>query len=98
MELTIRFANDADRGAVGVLAAVDSQAVPSGPLLLAEVDGELWAAESLSGGGSVADPFRPTADVRQVLRERARQLAAAPVPTRRPRALLGLRRRAIASP
>ena len=98
MELTIRLANDTDRGAVAVLAAVDSQAVPSGPLLLAEVDGELWAAESLSGGGSIADPFRPTADVRQVLRERTRQLAAAHGPMSRPRATLGLRRRAIASP
>lgn len=75
MELTIRLATDADARAVAVLAAVDSQPVPSGPLLLAEVGGELWAAESVTGGGSIGDPFRPSADVRELLRERARQLA-----------------------
>ncbi|HEU4656647.1 MAG TPA: hypothetical protein VFR97_03940 [Capillimicrobium sp.] len=97
MDLTIRLATDADARAVAVLAAVDSQEVPAGPLLLAEVGGELWAAESVTGGGSIADPFRPTADIRELLRERARQLAAADAGASRGWTFPRLRRRAIAS-
>lgn len=91
MDVTIRLATDADAHAIAVLAAVDSQTVPTGPLLLAEVDGELWAVESVTGGGSIGDPFRPSADVRELLRERARQLTAAARPKAGRRAP-GLRR------
>jgi hypothetical protein len=73
-ELTIRYAFPDDAPAIAALAAVDSQAVPEGVLLVAEVAGELWAAESLTAKGSIADPFRPTADVRALLRARATQL------------------------
>ncbi len=73
-ELTIRYAFPDDAAAVAALAAVDSQAVPEGVLLVAEVGDELWAAESLTAQGSIADPFRPTADVRAMLRARAAQL------------------------
>lgn len=91
MDLIIRRATDDDRHAVAVLAAIDSQAVPTGPLLLAEVDGELWAAESITGGGSIGDPFRHTAAVRELLRQRVRQLTDEP-PTRAARLRGGLRR------
>lgn len=73
-DLTIRYAVPADADAV---AALDSQPVPAGDLLVAEVEGELWAAVSLQTGRAIADPFRPSADAVALLRARARQLAAA---------------------
>jgi hypothetical protein len=95
MDLIIRRATDADAAALATLAGVDSQRVPTGPVLVAEVDGELWAAESLTGGGSIADPFKPTAEVRELLRARVRQLTAEPR-RRRGRGLAAVLRRATA--
>ena len=40
-------------------------------MLLAEIDGELRAALSLSDGSAIADPFFPTADVVELLRVHA---------------------------
>jgi hypothetical protein len=68
-DITIRSARDADAGALARLAALDSSHVPSGDLLVAEVSGELVAAAS--DAGVIADPFRPTADVVDLLRLRA---------------------------
>jgi hypothetical protein len=73
-DVTIRYAFPDDTPAIAALAAVDSQAVPEGVLLVAEVGGELWAAISLSAKASIADPFRPTADVCALLEARAAQL------------------------
>jgi len=67
-EITIRSARDADAVALYRLAALDSSSVPSGDLLVAEVGGELVAAAS--DHGVIADPFRPTADVVDLLRLR----------------------------
>jgi hypothetical protein len=81
--VTIRHAFPDDARALERLAALDSSAVPGGPVLLCEVDGELSAALSLADGGVLADPFRPTVALVQLLRARARQLhAAAPAPGR----------------
>ena len=55
------------------VAERDSRVLPAGELLIAEVDGELRAALSLTTGDIVADPFQPTADVVALLRTRARQ-------------------------
>jgi hypothetical protein len=76
-DVTIRYAFPDDAAAIAALAAVDSQTIPEGVLLVAEVHGELWAAVSLTAKGSIADPFRPTADVRVLLEARARQLRKA---------------------
>lgn len=73
-ELTIRFAFPDDAPRVATLAALDSQVVPEGVLLVAEVDGALWAAVSVTARGVIADPFRPTADVCALLQARAAQL------------------------
>ncbi|MCW2995420.1 MAG: hypothetical protein JWQ18_2915 [Conexibacter sp.] len=75
--VTIRPALADDAGAVARLAALDSARVPEGPLLLAEIDGEPWAALTLEDGRPIADPFRPTAALVDLLRRRAAQLAAA---------------------
>jgi hypothetical protein len=74
--MTIRPAFPDDRATLTHLAALDSQRLPSGPLLLAEIGGEPWAAIALETGRVFADPFRPTAAVVDLLRRRAGQLAA----------------------
>jgi hypothetical protein len=81
--LTIRLARAADTAALRRIAALDSAAVPAGRVVLGEVEGVLWAAVAVDGGAVVADPFRPTAEVVEVLRERARQLGADPLAARR---------------
>ncbi|MEA2295380.1 MAG: hypothetical protein QOE86_3019 [Solirubrobacteraceae bacterium] len=81
-EITIRSARDADADALVRLAALDSSRVPGGDLLVAEVDGELVAAAS--DAGVIADPFRPTADVVQLLRLRGTVVRAPRGTARRP--------------
>jgi hypothetical protein len=73
--VTIRPAFPDDAPAVARLAALDSQRAPTGPLLLAEIDGEPWAAIALGTGRLYADPFRPTAALADLLRRRQAQLA-----------------------
>lgn len=63
------------------LAALDSAPVPPGPLLLAESDGELRAALSLTDGLTIADPFHPTAAIVDLL---ATVAVPGPAPRRRP--------------
>jgi hypothetical protein len=75
--VTIRSARPGDRPALLRLAALDSQQLPAGPMLIGEVAGEPWAAVSLDGGTALADPFHPSAEVAALLRSRARQLRAA---------------------
>jgi hypothetical protein len=70
--VTLRTATAADAAEVTRLATIDSASVPSGPLLLAEVDGELRAALSIADGGVIADPFVPTANLVELLRTRIR--------------------------
>lgn len=89
--VTLRPAFPDDAPAVARLAALDSRPVPMGPLLLAEIDGEPWAALSLKTGATIADPFRPTAALLDLLRRRQAQLAAAQEPS--PRLNLLRRRR-----
>ncbi|WP_445148608.1 hypothetical protein [Baekduia sp. Peel2402] len=72
--VTIRPAFPDDVPALARLAALDSQRLPHGPLLLAEIDGEPWAAIALETTRVIADPFRPTAALVELLRGRAAQL------------------------
>jgi hypothetical protein len=70
--ITIRPAYADDQESLHRLSIIDSApGVPAGPLLLAEVDGELRAALSLTDGSAIADPFFPTADVVELLRVHA---------------------------
>ena len=73
--ITIRPSYADDEQSLDRLAALDSSRVPTGPLLLAEIDGELRAALSLSDGSSIADPFVRTADVVELLRVHAAAMA-----------------------
>jgi hypothetical protein len=74
--LTIRRAAAADEFAVRRLSSLDSAFPPTGDVLLAEMDGELWAALSIDTGHAVADPFRPSGDLVDLLRFRAERLDA----------------------
>jgi len=74
MSLTIRSATAEDALAVRRLAILDSAFPPTGEVLLAEMGTELWAALSVDTGAVVADPFRPSRDVVDLLRFRAGRL------------------------
>jgi hypothetical protein len=77
--LTIRMAVSADAAALSRLAQLDSAAPPApGPMLMAEVGGELRAALPIDGGPAIADPFRRTVEVVAILVKRRRQLAPLP--------------------
>jgi hypothetical protein len=88
MPITLRLAEERDDGALRRLAERDSAAVPPGPHLLAIRDSYLEAAISLSTGAIVADPFRHTAEARELLR----------CATRRPTTGSGQSRRRIRRP
>ncbi len=85
--ITIRPAYADDERALRRLAALDSAAVPSHPLLVAEIDGDIRAASSLADGGVIANPFFRTADVVELL-----HVHAAAVKSRRPRSRSAPRR------
>ena len=72
--VTVRLARGNDAGAVRRLAELDGRHAPEGPMLVAEVHGELLAARSLSGEGSIADPFHPTAHLIELLELRSAHL------------------------
>ena len=69
--VSIRDAYVADAEALRRLAQLDSNEVPPAPLLVAEVDGRIWSAVSLSDGSVIADPFHPTAELIALLRRHA---------------------------
>jgi hypothetical protein len=81
--IVIRPDRPADARALAHLAALDSATVPAGPLLVAEVAGELRAAISLADGRTIADPFQRTASLVALLAMRAGQLRANPAGGRR---------------
>jgi len=88
--LTIRHANTADDSALRRLAALDSSRVPSGELLVAELDGELVAALSVDTGAAIADPFEHTAAIVDSLRAQSRQQSRPALrPSQLGRVLLG---------
>ena len=69
--ITIRQARLGDRSAILRLAELDACEAPSGPVLLAFVGAELRAALPLAGGEPIADPFRRTGGLVELLRLRA---------------------------
>ena len=69
--LVLRRATFADAWQLWRLAHRDSRPLPWGPLAVAEVDGELVAAVSASTGESIAEPFRPTAAIVELLKRYA---------------------------
>lgn len=82
--ITVRLAAPADTGALERLAGLDSRPLPAGPHLVAERDGRIEAALSLSSDELVADPFRRTAELCELLRCHAGGLGKAPQPSSSP--------------
>jgi hypothetical protein len=75
--ITIRLATPDDHLGLMRLAALDSaDCPPLGRVLVAEVDGELRAALSLTDGSAIADPFHPTLHILELLRTHAAAEAA----------------------
>ena len=79
-DIVLRVATPADANRVRTLAELDSARVPTGEVLLAEVDGRLRAALSLDSGHTIAHPFHRTADLVTLLRMRAAQLVGRDAP------------------
>jgi hypothetical protein len=75
--IIIRHALDEDVKTLAGLAVLDSRAELRGPALIAEVDGVARAALDLHDGSVAADPFHRTVELVDLLRLRARGLAAA---------------------
>jgi hypothetical protein len=73
----IRAAQHSDGAALHRLAALDSARLPTGDLLVAETDGSLVAAHAPGTGATIADPFRHTAEVVELLHLRGSLLRAA---------------------
>jgi hypothetical protein len=71
--VVIRAARGSDGAALENLARMDSQRPLAGDVFLAEQDGVIVAA--LAGERTIADPFRPTADVVALLRVHAGRTA-----------------------
>lgn len=69
--VTIRLAGPGDERSLARVAGRDSRPVPVPPRLVAIRDGEIDAVLSLRTGEVVADPFRPTANLVELLRCRA---------------------------
>lgn len=72
--ISIRLAGREEQAAIERLAELAERPTPSGRALVAEVDGELWAALPLPTGALIVDPFRPSSEIRQLLTLRASQL------------------------
>jgi len=85
--VSLRLAFARDLSELERLAGLDSRRLPPGPHLVAEREGRIEAALSLSTGELVADPFRRTARLRELLRCHGGELrtAAASTPGARPR-------------
>jgi hypothetical protein len=79
-DVTIRWALPADLPSLERVAGLDSKRLPAGPLLVAAVDGRIWAALSTLDGSVIADPFVPSGDLVGLLRTRAGQLQASQPP------------------
>jgi hypothetical protein len=76
--VTVRRARPGDGAALQRLAELDGRRLPAGPMLVAEVAGELLAARSLVTGTSIADPFRPSAHLVELLELRSAHLRERP--------------------
>ena len=82
--VTIRRATQDDCPSLERLAQLEGRSTPRGPALVAEVDKRLLAARWLEQGLTLADPFRPTAELAALLDMRAGHLGYRPRLVMRP--------------
>ncbi|HEX2129135.1 MAG TPA: hypothetical protein VHF58_07950 [Solirubrobacterales bacterium] len=78
LAVTIRLATDSDRSQLQRLAERDTRALPDGQLLVAERGGAIDAALSLATGEAVADPFKRTVELVELLQAHAERRDASP--------------------
>jgi hypothetical protein len=76
--ISIRFATHDDVSALEWVAQRDTRRLPAPPHLVAEVDGRILVAHSLTSGEAVADPFARTEELRAMVGVRAAQLTKRP--------------------
>jgi hypothetical protein len=76
--LVLRRSGSQDAASLTRLAQLDSAPRPSGEMLVAELDEQIVAAVPFDGGRAIADPFRPTAELVELLRAQVGQIVAAP--------------------
>ena len=72
--IALRLCRVGDEEALARLDALEESTVPSGQLVVAEVDGRIVAALPLAGGAPLRDPFVRTAHLLRLLELRAAQL------------------------
>ncbi len=92
LAVAIRRARDADTPLLHDLAELDSRKPLRGPVLVALVEGRIWAAIGIDDDRVIADPFLPTTPAVELLALRVSQLRTADGrPARRlmPRRVLG---------
>jgi hypothetical protein len=77
-KIALRPRKAEDGVAVGAVPALDSLHAPGGDVLAGELDGEIVAVITIREGIVVADPFRPTAAVVDLLRRRRAMHLARP--------------------
>lgn len=75
-DVTVRWAEPRDTEAIRRVAERDTKLVPAGPTLVAEAGGRIVAARPIDGDETIADPFRPTRDLVDLLELRAAQISA----------------------
>jgi hypothetical protein len=81
--VVIRVATPADVDDLRRLAALDSARALLGTVLVAQSDGEIRAAYSIEQERVIADPFRPTAGLVELLKARRELLRAGAAERRR---------------
>ena len=72
--VTVRLATGLDHDAIKRLEALEGRRLPYEPTLVAEVEGRILAARTLTTRIAVADPFRPTRQLSEMLDLRSVQL------------------------
>jgi hypothetical protein len=72
--ITLRRAGHGDARALATLAELDSQRLPDDQFVIGEVAGEAWAALGIRSGILVADPYRPTVELAELLRVRVQSI------------------------
>jgi hypothetical protein len=75
--VVIRAARGSDGDVLRRLAELDSARLPGGDMLIAEAEGMVIAAHSPATGATIADPFRRTAEVVELLQLRGAMLRTA---------------------
>jgi hypothetical protein len=86
--VVIRVATTADRDELALLAELDSARPLAGSVLVAQSDDRIRAAYGIEEARAIADPFRPTAGLVELLKARTALLEGhrrAAIRPRRPR-------------